>query len=306
MFNPIAKFATRSGLAMITLLALVVGATAAQPTDWQMWHQPSAAYGMDDIISFDILTFYIIVPITLFVTALLGYVMIKFRASANPEPSKVTHNTTIEVIWTIAPIFILLILAIPSFKILDKQLTPRDDVAVTIKATGYQWYWGFEYLDDSKISFETRLIGRDDGTADGPKKAMAERKEFGKTDLAKYPRLLAVDNEIVIPVGKVVRVLVTGADVIHNFALPAFGLKLDGIPGRLNELHFQTKKEGLYYGQCSELCGRDHAYMPIAIRVVSEEQYATWLKKAGDDLDGANRDLMASTEMNKSIKVAGN
>jgi len=207
MFNPIAKLTSLAGLAIFAVLAMAVTALAAQPTDWQMWHQPSAAFGMDDIISFDILTFYIIVPITLFVTFLLGYVIFKFRASANPEPSNVTHNTTIEIVWTIAPIFILLIMAIPSFKLLGDQLTPRDDVAVTIKATGYQWYWGFEYQDESNVAFETRLIGRNDGSSDGPQKALAEREEFGKTDLAKYPRLLAVDNELVIPVGKVVRVV---------------------------------------------------------------------------------------------------
>lgn len=307
MFNPITKRVARSGLVFMALLGTVVAAAAAQPVDWQMWLQPAASKGMIWIDDFAALTFWVIVPITLLVTFLLGFVLFKFRASANPVPSKVTHNTTIEIIWTLAPILILLIIAIPSFKLLTFQLVPPVNPAVTIKATGYQWYWGFEYQGDKEVAFETRLIGREDGTPESIQKANAEREEFGKSDLAIYPRLLAVDNEIVVPVGKTIRVLVTADDVIHAFALPAFGLKLDAFPGRLNELHFTPDKIGLYYGQCSELCGRDHAYMPLAIRVVTDEQYAAWLDKAANDVEGANKDLMAAiAATSNNIKVAGN
>ena len=180
------------------------------------------------------------------------------------------------------------------------QFNPPKEPTVTIKATGYQWYWGFEYQDDAEISFETRPIGVP-LIAGSVEKAQAERVEAGKEDLAQYPRLLAVDNELVVPVGEVVRVLVTAADVIHNFALPAFGVKLDGFPGRVNETFFQATKEGLYYGQCSELCGRYHSYMPIAIRVVSEDDFEVWKDMAGDDVEAANKALMASLENNKKL-----
>ena len=307
MQSPITKFLGLAAISGILVSLITFAAQAAQPLPWQMWTQPAASPNMEAIESFNILTFYIIVPITLFVMALLLYVMVKFRASSNPTPSKTTHHTGIEVAWTLGPVVILVFLAIPSFQLLTSQFNPPKEPTVTIKATGYQWYWGFEYQDDAEISFETRLIGRDDGTSQGPQKAAAEREEYGKTDLAKYPRLLAVDNEIVVPVGEVVRVLVTAADVIHNFAMPAFGLKMDGIPGRVNEVFFQATKEGLYYGQCSELCGRDHAFMPLAIRVVSEDDFELWKDMAGDDVDAANKALMASINTKtKTIQIAGN
>lgn len=261
---------------------------------------------MEAIESFNTLTFWIIIPITFFVMGLLAYVMIKFRASANPEPTKTTHNTTIEVIWTLGPVAILVFLAIPSFQLLTSQFNPPKEPTVTIKATGYQWYWGFEYQDDVEISFETRPIGVAE-IAGSEEAANAERVNSGKEDLAEYPRLLAVDNELVVPVGEVVRVLVTAGDVIHNFALPAFGLKMDGYPGRINETFFQASKEGLYYGQCSELCGKYHAYMPLAIRVVSQDDFEVWKDMAGDDVDAANKALMASLNNNRKLAaVSGN
>ena len=215
MRNPITKSFLVYGMALLGLVATIAAGQAAQPVDWQLWHQPAASVQMEEIISFDILTFWIITPITLFVTVLLAYVMIRFRASANPTPSKTTHNTAIEVVWTIGPVLILLVLAIPSFKLLTNQFNPPEPPAVTIKATGYQWYWGFEYQGEQEIAFETRLIGRDeDGTPEGLAKADEERAIYGKTDRSKYPRLLAVDNEVVVPVGKVIRVLVTAGDVI--------------------------------------------------------------------------------------------
>ncbi|MEE9313533.1 MAG: cytochrome c oxidase subunit II [Rhizobiaceae bacterium] len=288
------------------MVAWATQVSAQQLFDYQKWHQPAASPNMEAIIWFDWYTLYFMVPIVIFVTLLLAYVMIKFRASANPVPSTVTHNTAIEVVWTILPIAILVAISIPSFQLLKSQFNPPEEPSLTIKATGYQWYWGFEYQGDSEIEFETRPIGVDE-IAGSKEEADEERKDAGKTDLAKYPRLLAVDNELVVPVGKVVRVLVTGGDVIHNFALPAFGLKMDGIPGRLNETYFQATREGLFYGQCSELCGKYHAYMPLAIRVVSEDQYAVWADMAGDDVEAANKALMASIEnKNKTVDVAGN
>ncbi len=306
MFNPVTKTAQTILLGLFASLASTAQSFAAKPEPWQWWHQPAASPNMEAIESFDILTFWIIVPITLFVMGLLAYVMFRFRESANPVPQKTTHNTTIEVIWTLGPVLILLFLAVPSFQLLTSQFNPPEEPTVTIKATGYQWYWGFEYQDDAEISFETRLIGRDeDGSPEGKAKADAEREPLGKLDRELYPRLLAVDNEIVVPVGKVVRVLVTAGDVIHNFAMPAFGLKMDGIPGRINETFFQATKEGLYYGQCSELCGRDHAFMPLAIRVVSEDDFEVWKDMAGDDVGAANEALRASLESKKkNVDVA--
>ena len=304
MNNPVTKNFVKAGLTASAGLVTTTAAHAQEALkDWQLWHQPAASPGMEEIISFDILTFWIITPITLFVVALLAYVMIKFRASANPVPSKTTHHAGLEVAWTLGPVLILLILAIPSFKLLTLQFNPPEEPSITIKATGYQWYWGYEYQGDKEVSFEARPVGSE-VIAGSKEAALKEREDAGKTDLKTYPRLLAVDNEVVVPVGKVVRVLVTAGDVIHDWAMPAFGIKMDGIPGRLNEVYFQPMKEGLYYGQCSELCGKYHAYMPIAVRVVSEAQYATWLAKAGDDIGAAGKDLMASIEKNKNIKVA--
>lgn len=302
--NPIKKSGLSATLILAGLAGLTASAFAAQPVDWQIWHQPAASPNMAAIEWFDWYTLYFMVPITLFVSALLVYVMVRFRAKANPTPSKVTHNTAIEVVWTLAPVAILVAIAIPSFQLLSSQFNPPEEPSLTIKATGYQWYWGFEYQDDSNLSFEARPIGSEE-IAGSAAAALKEREDLGKTDKSQYPDLLAVDNEIVVPINKVVRVLVTGGDVIHNFALPAFGLKMDGIPGRLNETFFKATKEGLYYGQCSELCGKYHAYMPLGIRVVSQADYETWKAAAVDDLPGATKALMATLEnRKKSVDVA--
>lgn len=306
MLNPVKKLTCATVASAGVLMVGAAQAIAAQPTPWQKWHQPAGSPGMEAIEAFDIWTLWFIVPITLFVTVLLAYVMFRFRASANPVPSKVTHNTAIEVVWTLAPVAILIALAIPSFQLLTSQFNPPEEPALTIKATGYQWYWGYEYQGDAEVTFESRPIGSE-VIAGSKEAALKERENTGKTDIQKYPNLLAVDNEVVVPVGKVIRVLVTAGDVIHDFALPAFGLKMDGIPGRLNETYFQATKEGLYYGQCSELCGKYHAYMPIAIRVVSEDDFEVWQDMAGDDVDAANKALMASiAEKEKTVEVAGN
>ena len=298
------KVAAAAG-ALTTLCVTAGAAIAAQPTDWQIWHQPAASPGMQSIIDFDWLTLYVIVPITLFVMGLLGWVMFRYRATRHPVPEKTTHNTAIEVIWTLGPVVILVFLAIPSFQLLTSQFVPPKAPALTVKATGYQWYWGYEYQDEGdELSFDSRPIGLVE-IAGSEEKAAEERETLGKTDMVLYPRLLAVDNELVVPVNEVTRVLVTAGDVIHNFAVPAFGQKMDGYPGRLNETFFMPVREGLFYGQCSELCGKYHAYMPIAIRVVSAEEYAAWRSAATADLAGANRTLMAQTDNeNASVRVA--
>jgi len=290
-------------------MAGILGASniaSATPSNWEIWHQPAGSEMMRQIAAFDEYTLWFMIPITLFVVVLLAIVMIKFNAKSNPNPSKTSHNSLIEVLWTLGPVVILVALALPSFKLLTAQYSPPTAPDITIKATGYQWYWGYEYQTGDEVSFESVLIGRDDGSEASKAEAATEREEYGKSDIAKYPRLLAVDNELVVPVNKHIRVLVTAADVIHDFAMPAFGLKTDAVPGRLNETWFIAEKEGLYYGQCSELCGKDHAFMPIAIRVVSEDQFKAWQQAAADDdLEGANKALMASIEStNKTIQLA--
>ena len=238
-------------------MALVSGGTAfaAQPQPWEMTLQPAASPVMENIVWFHNFLFVLITLITLFVLALLVVVVMKFNAKANPVPSKTTHNTLIEVAWTLIPVLILVAIAVPSFRLLFQQLDiPKADL--TIKATGKQWYWSYAYPDNGKFEFDS-LLAQD-----------------------KQPRLLGVDNEMVVPVNKVIRVQTTGADVIHAFAVPSFGIKIDSIPGRVNETWFKATKTGMYYGQCSELCGKDHAFMPIAVRVVSDQEFATWVEAA--------------------------
>ncbi|WP_027533061.1 cytochrome c oxidase subunit II [Bradyrhizobium sp. WSM3983] len=251
------------GLATIALVAagitLVTGGAAfaelGQPAPWE-WHlQASGSPVMDNIVWFHDFLSVLIIVITLFVLALLVIVVMKFNAKANPVPSRTTHNTLIEVVWTLVPVLILVGIAVPSFRLLFLELdVPKADL--TIKATGKQWYWSYAYPDNGKFEFDS-LMAQD-----------------------KQPRLLGVDNEMVVPVNKVIRVQVTGADVIHAFALPAFGVKIDAIPGRLNETWFKATKTGMFYGQCSELCGKDHAFMPIAIRVVNDQEFASWVESA--------------------------
>lgn len=283
-------------LAALGCLLLASSAFADQPVEWQKGLQPAATSVMEEIRWFEQYTLWFIVPITLFVLLLLVIVVVKFRESANPVPSKTSHNTAIEVVWTVGPVIILLFLAVPSFQLLTKQLVPTEEPELTIKATGYQWYWGYEYqVGEEPVSFDSLMLQEGD------------RAAAGKEDKSVYPRLLAVDNEIVVPVGKHVRLLVTAGDVIHAFAMPAFGVKIDAVPGRLNETWFKADREGLFYGQCSELCGKDHAYMPIAIRVVSQEKFDTWLAAAATNVGEANKALMASVEgAEKSVAVAEN
>jgi cytochrome c oxidase subunit 2 len=245
-------------------VALVAGGAAfaelGQPAPWEYALQESATPVMDSITRFHTLLVWIISIITLFVLALLIMVVVKFNAKANPVPSRTTHNTLIEVAWTLIPVLILVSIAVPSFRLLFLQLDiPKADV--TIKATGNQWNWTYLYPDD-KIEFTSIMLADEDrAKLDSPP-----------------PRLLGVDHAIVVPVNKVIRVQTTGADVIHSFAVPAFGIKIDAIPGRLNETWFKATKLGVYYGQCSELCGKDHSFMPIAVKVVNDRDYDDWKK----------------------------
>lgn len=288
-----------AALTALVCLLFASGTYADQPMPWQATLQPAATPIMREIRWFEQYTLWFIVPITLFVLVLLIVVCFKFRASANPVPSRTSHNTLIEVIWTVGPVLVLLFLAVPSFNLLTAQLTLPENPDVTIKATATQWQWNYEYegSGESPVAFDSYLLKEPD------------RAAAGKTDLSVYPRLLAVDNELVLPVNKTVRVLVTAAptDVIHAFAMPSFGIKIDAVPGRLNETWFRAEREGLFYGQCSELCGKDHAFMPIAIRVVSEDKYKQWLTTAASDLPGAYKTLIAAADGSaKTVDVAEN
>ena len=238
-------------------MALAAGGAAfgQQPKPWEYTLQEAATPVMENITSFHNLLLVIITVITLFVLALLVIVVVKFNAKANPVPSRTTHHTLIEVAWTLIPVLILVAIAVPSFRLLFQQLDiPKADL--TVKVTGKQWYWSYAYPDNGKFEFDS-LMAAD-----------------------KQPRLLGVDNEMVVPVNKVIRVQTTGADVIHAFAVPAFGINIDAIPGRLNETWFKATKTGMFYGQCSELCGKDHAFMPIAVRVVEDQEFAAWVEAA--------------------------
>lgn len=256
-------------------IAFAVPAAAAglgQPVPWQLGLQLPATPVAEGITSLHTFLLWIITLITLFVLALLLYVVVKFNAKANPVPSRTTHNTLVEVAWTVVPVVILIAIAIPSFRLLYLQREiPEADM--TVKAIGSQWFWSYEYPDNDDISFDS-IMKQDSELEPGE------------------PRLLAVDNAVVVPLGKTVRLIVTGNDVIHSWTIPSFGVKIDAIPGRLNEDWFRADKEGIYYGQCSELCGKDHAYMPIEVRVVPEADFNAWVeqtKTAG--VSDANRML---------------
>jgi cytochrome c oxidase subunit 2 len=252
--------------------ALSLGGTASaelgQPSPWEYKLQEAASPVMENITWFHNFLLWLIIAITLFVLALLILVAVKFNARSNPIPSRTTHHTLIEVAWTIIPVLILVAVAVPSFRLLFQELDiPKADL--TIKATGNQWNWSYSYPDD-KIDFTSIMLTDD------------ERSKISPVP----PRLLAVDNEVVVPVNKVVRVQTTANDVIHSFAIPSFGIKIDAIPGRLNETWFKATKEGKFYGQCSELCGKDHAFMPIVVRVVNDQTYADWKKQATAAMPG--------------------
>jgi len=265
----------------VTMGASLAGAGTAladvgQPSPWGLGLQEAASPVMADIVWFHNFLLWIITAIVAFVLILLITVMVRFNARANPTPSRTTHNALIEVIWTIAPVVILLAIAVPSFRLLFVQLdTPKPDL--TVKATGKQWYWSYNYPDNGNFEFDSLIV---------------DEKDLKPGQ----PRLLTVDNEMVVPVNKVVHVLVTGADVIHSFAVPSFGIKIDAVPGRLNDTWFKATSEGTFHGQCSELCGKDHAFMPITVRVVNDTEFAAWVaaEKKNAGLDGASPTAVAA------------
>ena len=219
----------------------------------------------------------LIVAICVLVLLLLVWVVVRYRRSANPVPSKTSHNTVIEVIWTLAPVIILVLIAVPSIGLLQAQFKPAPAGAVTLKAIGNQWYWSYQYPDNGGFEVTANMLKEKDQVAKG---------ERFRTD-ADGPRLLAVDNRIVLPVGVPIRLITTSQDVIHSWAVPAFWIKLDAVPGRLNETSFTIKEPGLYFGQCSELCGARHAFMPIAVEAVPPAQFAAWVRAKGGTMPGA-------------------
>jgi cytochrome c oxidase subunit II len=274
-------------MAIFDRMKLVVAASASfalcgaayakegQPAPWQMGFQPPATPIMEQITSFHTYVTIIITVIALFVLGLLVYVMARFNEGRNPEPSRTTHHTLLEIAWTIVPVLILVAIAIPSFRLLFAQYDlPKGDLTIT--ATGSQWYWTYEYPDQG-ITFDSIMVQD------------ADLKEG-------QPRLLTVDREVVVPVGKNVKVQVKANDVIHDWAVPAFGVKLDAVPGRLQTTWFRAERKGVYHGQCSELCGRNHAFMPITVRVVSEAAFADWLAKNKSASNGDGGKIAAAQQ----------
>jgi cytochrome c oxidase subunit II len=256
-----------------TVVTLFAGAGVAfaglgQPTPWELGLQDAATPVMADIASFHTFVLWIVTAITIFVLVLLLICIFRFNARANPTPSRTTHNTPIEVMWTIVPVIILVLIAIPSFRLLFTELdVPTPDL--TVKATGKQWYWSYAYPDNGNFEFDSLIVAE---------------KDLKPGDL----RLLTVDNELVVPVNKVVHVLVTGADVIHSFAVPSFGIKIDAVPGRINDTWFKATMTGVFHGQCSELCGKDHSFMPITVRVVNDNDFTAWVAQAKQKYAGAD------------------
>jgi cytochrome c oxidase subunit II len=276
---------SRFGAYAVTMIGTLVAgggmalAGVGQPSPWQLGLQDAATPVAVDITWFHDFLLWITSAIALFVLALLLIVMVRFNARANPTPSRTTHNPVIEVVWTIVPVIILVAIAIPSFRLLFLELDPPK-ADLTVKATGKQWYWSYNYPDNGNFEFDSLLV---------------EEKDLKPGQ----PRLLTVDNELVVPVNKVVHVLVTGADVIHSFAVPSFGIKIDAVPGRLNDTWFKATSTGLFHGQCSELCGKDHAFMPITVRVVTDAEFDSWVaaekKNAGLDQPPATIAAAAGT-----------
>lgn len=261
--SSITRFCCSARLALGAALAVFLStgsALAETAYNWQMGFQPAASPVMENITSFHHILLILITGITLFVLALLLYVMLRFNSRANPVPSTNTHNTPLEIIWTVVPIIILVVMAIPSFRLLYRaDVVPEAEM--TLKLTGNQWFWNVEYPDHDSLTYDITMLEDADRPADAP-------------------RLLAVDNDIVVPVDTTIRVQTTASDVIHAFAMPVMGVKIDAVPGQLNETWFKATREGTFYGQCSEICGSRHAFMPMALKVVSKKAFAAWLEEA--------------------------
>ena len=260
---------------LCALIALALGsggAIAAQPEPWQLGLQPAASPVMERLVSLHDLLMWIISLISILVAALLVYACVRFRASRNTSPSRRTHHTLLEIAWTALPVLILVVIAIPSFKLLyfmDRVQEPE----MTIKAVGHQWYWSYEYPDDGEFTFDAYMVADED-------------LQEGQL------RLLTTDNAVVLPVETDIRVLITATDVLHSWAVPAFGVKTDAVPGRINETWIRIEEPGMYYGQCSELCGDFHGFMPIMIRAVSKEEFDSWTQQAQEQFARAgNREV---------------
>ena len=265
MIQRIGALALMVAIAAAALLGLsadaVAQATGEGPVNWQLGLQAAADDRMSRIISLHNFVLWIITIICLFVLGLLAWIMIRYNARSNPRPTATTHNTILEVLWTVIPVAILVMIAIPSFRLLYyHDVIPTADL--TIKAIGKQWYWSYEYPDNGNFTFDALMLSD---------RVAAQNGE---------PRMLGTNNHIIVPVNKTVRVLTTGADVIHAWAMPAFGVKIDAVPGKINATWFRANREGKFYGECSELCGARHAYMPITVEVVSQERFDQWVQEA--------------------------
>lgn len=267
----LARLFARGALATVFLAGAAAPALAQQPEPWQLGFQNAHSPIMEQMDSFHDLLLWIIFAITIFVLGLLLYTVVRFRESRNPTPSRTTHNTLVEILWTAIPILILVVIGVYSLPL----LYATDDTAdadMTIKAIGRQWYWSYEYPDNGNFTFDAFMVEEQDLRAG-------------------QPRLLTTDQNVVVPVGSKIRVLVTSSDVLHAFALPAAGAKVDAVPGRTNELWFQLDEPGMYYGQCSELCGSGHAYMPIAIEAVPQAEFDAWAAEARERFAGAGGEI---------------
>ena len=255
------KYFTALVLTLITQNVYAKG----QATDWQLSFQEAASPLMSELIGLHDFIFWIITFITIFVFVLLAYVCVKFSAKNNKKPSTTTHNSLIEVAWTVIPVIILVVISIPSFKLLYKQ-NDFSKIDMTIKATGYTWYWGYEYPDHGDFQFDAIMLQDDE---------LEENQ----------PRLLSTDNALVVPINKNIKMQITSdpAGVIHSWAMPSLGVKMDAIPGRLNETYFRITEPGMYYGQCSELCGPGHGFMPIMIKAVSDVEFSEWVVEAQEE-----------------------
>jgi cytochrome c oxidase subunit 2 len=256
--NVVSAIGLPAGLAVGSGMA--AQAFAAAPEPWQLGLQEAASPVMEGIVAFHDMLLIIIFAIAIFVTCLLGFVMYRFSEKRNPTPSRTTHNTILEVFWTVVPILILVVIAVPSFRLLyymDKTVKPE----MTLKVTGSQWFWSYSYPDHGNFTYDSVMI---------------PDSELKKGQL----RLLEVDNRVVVPVDTNIRVLLTANAVIHSWAIPALGVKTDTVPGRINETWMRVNKPGLYYGQCSELCGINHGFMPIALEAMSKEDFAKWVAEA--------------------------
>ncbi|HEU0071496.1 MAG TPA: cytochrome c oxidase subunit II [Alphaproteobacteria bacterium] len=249
-----------AGVCAAAALLLPALATAAVPQPWTFGFQDAATPVAKDIHDLHHLLLIIITVITLFVLALLVYVIIRFNAKRNPVPSRTAHNTLIEVLWTVIPVMILVVIAVPSFKLLY-FMDRTDKPELTLKVIGHQWYWSYQYQDNGDFTFDSLIVPQD-------------QLKPGQH------RLLEVDNQVVLPVNTNIRVLVTSEDVLHAWAVPAFGVKIDTVPGHLNETWMRIERPGTYYGQCSELCGVNHGFMPIAVKAVSKEEFQAWVEEA--------------------------